>query len=108
MRTRLSLAAVRRSLTNAPAFGVTEEIIPSAAFTFADGLSTRALTRTSSPAAVLSGLKTLAKGGLRNMRRVTGAPAALGEWRIVGASLDIFGDVTASGDEWTVTYPTDE
>ena len=49
----------------------------------------------------------LLKSGIDNMKRVAGAPAAAGEWRYNGTNIDIYGDVTASGDTYRLRFLVD-
>lgn len=76
------------------------------AFSFASGISSK--TGFTAPDTHANSLdaQELFKGGIANMKRVAIAPAANGEWRFNGTTLEVFGDVTASGDTYRVKYLT--
>lgn len=81
-----------------------EETFAASAFAFGSGISTKTVSQTpDTHANVLQG-QALTKSGLDVMKRVAIAPAASGEWRLNGTTLEIFGDVTASGDQYRVRY----
>lgn len=102
-----SLTTLLATLAATPPFGITTELITASSMTYdgGTGLSTKTLTATSSSVAKLQGAKQLYKSGAAVMKRVSGTPSAPGEFAITGATLTIYGDVTASGDTYTATYP---
>lgn len=79
-----------------------------ATFTFGGGLSSHAVTGgpISTHANALDD-SVLLKSGIDNMKRVAGAPANAGEWRFNGTNIDVFGDVTASGDTYRLRFHVD-
>jgi hypothetical protein len=91
---------------------VEQELLLSANFSYTSGptnasggISSILLSFESSADANLQGMKLLAKGGVLNMKRVSGAPAANGEYRMTGTTLEIYGDIRGSGDTYLAVYP---
>jgi hypothetical protein len=58
-----------------------------------------------SPIPGLLDLRDLWRNGILMPTMVAGVPAAPGEWRLFGGNLEVFGNVTASGDDYTIRYP---
>lgn len=92
--------------------GVTRLEINQSNFTFSAGLSTYTVTGTPNTDSAWSGLYTLEANGIRLsptdgrlLKRVSGAPANAGEWRINGTTLQVYGDMTGTTADWSVTYP---
>lgn len=86
--------------------------IPANQFTYNGGSNTStsnaALPKTPSAHANAADGFALLKGGIDNMRKVAGVPANAGEWRIDGANkIEVFGDITQSGDTYRVRYTSD-
>lgn len=86
--------------------------IPANQFTYNGGagtsLSNAALPKAPSTHANAADGFALLKSGIDNMRKVTGAPASAGEWRIDGANkVEIYGDITQSGDTYRLRYTSD-
>ena len=76
------------------------------AFDIATGFSSSALSATPDMSAELRGLCRLLQNGVEDWRLVDAAPAAPNTWRLRGAAVDLYGDVT--GNDWsvfTITYP---
>ena len=101
-----TVANVVAILTANPPFGIAEEVIAGSSFVFGANVSTAALAQSSSSVAKLQGAKTCAKGGVLVLRRVSGTPAAPGEFAITGSTITIAGDITGGGDSFAITYPT--
>jgi hypothetical protein len=87
------------------AFDDTE--IAAAAFVYSGitGLSTFTIPSSPSSDAGLLKARSLWRNGVLEPTMVTGTPAADGEWRLNGTTLEVFGDVTGSGDDYYVRYP---
>ena len=84
---------------------VSRETFLASAFAFGGSISTVTVAHTPLGAPGLTGYLELFRNGIADQTRVTIAPAAPGEWRLNGTTLQVFGDVTASGDTYRVTYP---
>ena len=63
-----------------------------------------ALTVAPSADALLIPGYVLLRNGIDDMTYVAGAPAGAGQWTFSGSTISIFGDVTASGDVYTMRY----
>lgn len=83
-----------------------EEEFAADSFTFNQTLSTHALGATSNTEDSAVAYARLFVNGVRDVRykKVNGAPAELREWRLIGAVLEIFGNVTLSGDTFNLEY----
>lgn len=105
---RDSLSTILATLAATPSFGIRNQLVPASAMAWnpGSGLTTFVLSDASSNVAKLQSFKSLVKGGAAVMRRVTGTPSAVGEFAITGSTLSIKGNVTGSGDTYSVTYPT--
>lgn len=78
-----------------------------ATFVYAAPVSTHAISATSwATHGNIIDQRALLKNGLDVMTRVTGVPAATGEWRMFGGNLQIYGDITASGDTYRLRFHT--
>ncbi len=84
---------------------VSRETFLASAFTFGAGISTVTVANTPNSVTSLAGVAELCRNGVADLTRVSVAPAATGEWRLNGTSLEVFGDITASGDTYRVVYP---
>lgn len=86
---------------------VSDDILSSAfAFDIATGLSSSSLSATPDTSTRLRGLCRLLQNGVEDWRLVDAAPAQPNTWRLRGAAVDLYGDVT--GNDWSVfriTYP---
>ena len=84
-----------------------DDEIAAASFVYSGGtgLSTSSLTTMPSTDAGLTPLRKLWRNGILEPTMVSGTPAADGEWRLNGQTLEIYGDVTGSGDDFYVLYP---
>jgi len=69
------------------------------------GLSTVTISPAPSLDAGLLKLRKLWRNGVLETSMVAVTPAAAGEWRLNGTTLEIFGDVTGSGDGFYLQYP---
>lgn len=100
-----NLQALEAAIGAIAATSVSRETFLASAFTFGGIYSTVTVAHSASAVAALSGYKELFRNGVADQSFVTGAPAAAGEWRVTGTTLQVFGDITASGDTYRVVYP---
>lgn len=85
-------------------FTVRREAIAAASFSYSSPISTFTVAQTPDTAAALVEMQELYRNGVADGTKVAITPAAAGEWRLNGTSLEIYGDVTASGDTFKVLY----
>jgi len=86
--------------------GVAEESFVDTDFTWANPLSTVSVAETVDTNTDIVGIAKLTRNGVADQKRVSGVPAAANEWRLTaGGVLQVYGDVTAEGDDWVLTYP---
>lgn len=81
------------------------EVIDAGSFVFNSPVSEYTLAAVPDTAAGVLDARDLWRNGVLSPNMVSGVPAAPGEWRITGSTLQIFGDVQGSGDEYVVRYP---
>ena len=88
--------------------GFNQEVFSAASFSFASPISTISISGTPDSNVLLIPMRSLDRNGVGQPDRVVGTPTSPGEWRINAGTgqLEVFGDVTASGDEYTLRYPT--
>jgi hypothetical protein len=79
--------------------------VTSFAYDAGTGLSTVALPAPASTDAARRGQSILFKSGAMVLRRIDGVPASAGEFTVSASTLSVFGDVTGSGDTYTLVYP---
>lgn len=82
-----------------------EILAASFSYSSGTGLSTSTIATTPSADSGLLKLRKLWRNGVLEPTMVTGIPAATGEWRLNGTTLEVFGDVTGSGDGFYLQYP---
>ena len=82
-----------------------QEDFPAATFTSSPPLSTKTIAATPSSDGGLLHMRTLWRNGVEQPKMVSGVPAAAWEWRLNGTTLEIYGNVLSSGDDFTVRYP---
>lgn len=91
--------------------GVVDEEFAAGSMSYAAPVSEYTVGSSALADAAWYGLYNLYFDGLRAdpggvpTKRVAGVPAAAGEWRINGTTLQVYGDQTASGSTLSVTYP---
>lgn len=91
--------------------GVNEEVRESTEFTYSAPISEMTLTASVLADVAWNGLRQLFFDGTKEdtsgntFKHVAGIPAASGEWRINGSTLQVHGDHTAAGTDVHVVYP---
>lgn len=98
-----NLQALESAIGALAGISVSRETFLASAFTFGT-LSAVTVSQTPNGAAGNLGYMELYRNGIADQTRVTGVPAAPGEWRLNGTTLQVFGDITASGDTYRVVY----
>jgi hypothetical protein len=84
-------------------FSWVTEIIPAASFVYTSPSSSYTLSSAASANPNVLDMATLYRNGVNDQTRVT-SPSANEEWKIVGTTLAVYGDVTSSSDTYKVTY----
>lgn len=85
-------------------FTVQRQTVLASAFTYASPISTKTVSATPLTDAQLVQMQELFRNGVCDGTKVSGQPAAAGEFRLNGTTLEVYGDVTASGDTYRVLY----
>ena len=86
-------------------FTVKRISIPASSFVFSSPISTYTVTGTPDISDQLKEMQELYRNGVADGEKsTTGEPDAAGEWRLNGSVLEIYGDVTATGDTYKILY----